>query len=117
MFSALGLQAIRAVWEDRLLKIHPEDLGCTPGVKFISAAIGRAHTILVASNGACFSAGLNSSGQVSREAVFFSGKDGTYRSVAVSSVVSPFALKFRRLRRSWERGSMRVTGRSTPAAV
>ena len=77
--SALGLQAISAVWEagrlggwkdGPLLKTRPEDLGCPPGVKFTSAATVRAHTTLVASNGACFSAGLNSSEQVSRERQF-----------------------------------------------
>ena len=47
------------------MKIRPEDLGCAASVKFVFAATGRAHTVLVASDGACFSAGLNTSGQVS----------------------------------------------------
>jgi len=55
------------------MKIRPEDLGCPTGVKFVSAATGRAHTILVASDGACFSAGLNNSGQVSREEISSGG--------------------------------------------
>ena len=52
------------------MKIRPEDLGCAANVKFTSAATGRAHTVLVASDGACFSAGLNTSGQVSAERRF-----------------------------------------------
>jgi alpha-tubulin suppressor-like RCC1 family protein len=51
------------------MKIRPEDLGCASSVKFVFAATGRAHTVLIASDGACFSAGLNSSGQVSGEEI------------------------------------------------
>lgn len=59
------------------MKIRPEDLGCAASVKFVSAATGRAHTILIAGDGACFSAGLNASGQVSRQEVSSCGKNGT----------------------------------------
>ena len=59
------------------MKIRPEDLGCAASVKFVSAATGRAHTVLVASDGSCFSAGLNTSGQASRQEVSSCGKNGT----------------------------------------
>ena len=59
------------------MKIRPEDLGCAPSVKFVSAATGRAHTVLVASDGACFSAGLNTSGQASRHENYLRGRNGT----------------------------------------
>jgi alpha-tubulin suppressor-like RCC1 family protein len=62
--SALGLPGVTAVWEESPLKIRPVDLGLPDGVMFTSAATGRAHTLLVASDGSVWSAGLNSSGQV-----------------------------------------------------
>lgn len=63
--AALGLPTVAAVWEESPLKISPQDLGAAPGTKFIHAATGRSHTLLVGSDGTCWSAGGNSSGQVS----------------------------------------------------
>lgn len=63
--SALGLPGVTAVWEESPLKIRGIDLGLPEGVGFVNAATGRAHTLLVASDGSVWSAGLNSSGQVS----------------------------------------------------
>ena len=81
--SGAALRPPRSVYRrsapsGRPLKIRPEDLGCRPAVRFVSVATGRAHAALVVSSGACFSAGFNSNGQVSREAVCSSGKNGTY---------------------------------------
>jgi len=63
--SALGLPGVTAVWESAPLKIRPKDLGLLDGVRFVHAATGRAHSLLVASDGSVWSAGLNTSGQVS----------------------------------------------------
>ncbi|PVF92999.1 RCC1/BLIP-II protein [Serendipita vermifera] len=61
--SALGIPNVAAVWEESPIKIRPTDLGAQPGCKFIHAATGRAHTLLVGSDGSVWSAGINSSGQ------------------------------------------------------
>lgn len=66
-YSALGLPMTAAVWEESPLKIRPTDLGAQPGVKFVHAATGRAHTLLVASDGQVWSAGINTSGQCGHE--------------------------------------------------
>jgi hypothetical protein len=63
--AALGLPMVAAVWEESPLKISPQDLGATRGTKFVHAATGRSHTLLVGSDGSIWSAGGNSSGQVS----------------------------------------------------
>jgi alpha-tubulin suppressor-like RCC1 family protein len=62
--SALGLPNVAAVWEEVPVKIRPSDLGAQPGCKFIYAATGRAHTLLVGSDGTVWSAGINTNGQV-----------------------------------------------------
>ncbi|KAG8870194.1 hypothetical protein FRC20_000247 [Serendipita sp. 405] len=61
--SALGLPTTAAIWEDGPLKIRPIDLGAEQGVKFVHAATGRSHTLLVSSDGNVWTAGSNSSGQ------------------------------------------------------
>lgn len=63
--AALGLPMVAAVWEESPLKISPQDLGAAAGTKFVHAATGRSHTLLVGSDGSVWSAGANSSGQVS----------------------------------------------------
>ncbi len=67
--SSLGLPGVTAVWESAPLKIRPKDLGLPDGVKFVHAATGRAHTLLVANDGSVWSAGLNTSGQVSQSSI------------------------------------------------
>ncbi|KAG8808756.1 hypothetical protein FRC17_003795, partial [Serendipita sp. 399] len=65
--SALGLPGTAAIWEDGPLKIRPIDLGAEQGVKFVHAATGRSHTLLVSSDGNVWTAGSNSSGQCGHE--------------------------------------------------
>lgn len=45
-------------------RITPQMLGAPRGVTFVHAGLGRAHTLLVGSNGEVWTAGTNAYGQV-----------------------------------------------------
>lgn len=44
--------------------VRPTDLGAPKGTKFVHAACGRNHTLLVGSDGSVWAAGQNNLGQV-----------------------------------------------------
>lgn len=63
--SALGVNNLDAVSENAPRKVRPSDLGSsTKDARFVDAACGRNHTLLVASDGNVYSAGVNTFGQV-----------------------------------------------------
>lgn len=62
--SALGVVDAEYVSENAPLCLKPTDLGAAPGTKFVYAAGGRNHTLLVGSDGSVWAAGANSLGQV-----------------------------------------------------
>ncbi|EDR07538.1 uncharacterized protein LACBIDRAFT_250496, partial [Laccaria bicolor S238N-H82] len=64
--SALGLPASTTeyVSENAPKEVKPQDLGAAPGVRFVHAACGRNHTLLVGSCGTVWAAGANTLGQV-----------------------------------------------------
>lgn len=45
-------------------KLTPQEVGASKGVKFVNAACGRSHTVLVGSDGQVWTSGVNNSGQV-----------------------------------------------------
>ncbi|KAG6841010.1 hypothetical protein C0991_002640 [Blastosporella zonata] len=70
-FGALGIPPATAggdeyVSENAPMRILPSDLGAKEGTRFVSAACGKNHTLLVSSDGSVWSAGQNNLGQVSR---------------------------------------------------
>ena len=52
--------------EDAPIRLSPQDVGASKGTKFVHAACGRSHTLLVGSDGQIWSAGANNMGQVKR---------------------------------------------------
>jgi alpha-tubulin suppressor-like RCC1 family protein len=53
------------VSENAPRKLTATDLGAPAGTKFVHAACGRGHSLLVGSNGHVWTAGMNNMGQVS----------------------------------------------------
>ncbi|TCD61797.1 hypothetical protein EIP91_007883 [Steccherinum ochraceum] len=49
--------------ENAPVRLTPQDIGAPKGTKFVNAALGRNHTLLVGSNGQFWSAGVNQAGQ------------------------------------------------------
>lgn len=64
-FSALGVAGVDFVSENAPHCIKPTELGAAKGTKFVHAACGRNHTLLVGSDGSVWAAGQNNLGQVS----------------------------------------------------
>ena len=64
--SCLGVHAsaVPVISERTPRKLRPSHLGAPSSAKFVNAACGRAHTLLVDDNGDVWSAGLNTLGQV-----------------------------------------------------
>jgi alpha-tubulin suppressor-like RCC1 family protein len=62
--SALGIPNVDAVSENSPKKLQAVDLGAPKGTKFVDAACGRGHSLLVGSDGEVWSAGINNLGQV-----------------------------------------------------
>lgn len=62
-FSCLGVEGIDAVSESAPLKLRASDLGAEDHTRFVDAACGRNHTLLIASDGTCWTAGANNLGQ------------------------------------------------------
>ncbi|KAF5379474.1 hypothetical protein D9615_006654 [Tricholomella constricta] len=66
-FGALGIPPGPAgdeyVSENAPMRIRPSDVGAATGTRFVHAACGRNHTLLVGSDGSVWSAGQNNLGQ------------------------------------------------------
>ncbi|KII83393.1 hypothetical protein PLICRDRAFT_180473 [Plicaturopsis crispa FD-325 SS-3] len=60
---ALGSPKDDAIWEDAPKHLTAEDLGAPEGTKFVHAACGRNHALLVGSGGEVWTAGANNLGQ------------------------------------------------------
>ncbi|EJU03844.1 RCC1/BLIP-II [Dacryopinax primogenitus] len=58
------------------LRLLPTDVGAAPGTKFVYAACGRAHSVLVGDEGSVWTAGLNAHGQCGHPA---GGEMGTWK--------------------------------------
>lgn len=57
-------EAIDAISENAPMRLNPVHLGSPQGTKFVDAACGRNHTLLVGSDGQVWTAGANPLGQV-----------------------------------------------------
>lgn len=55
-----------SISEDTPRRVLPTDLGAEEGTRFVQAACGRSHSLLVGDDGQVWSAGANNLGQVSR---------------------------------------------------
>jgi alpha-tubulin suppressor-like RCC1 family protein len=64
--SALGVGKEEVISENAPEKLEATDLGAAEGTKFVDAACGRNHSLLVGSDGHVWSAGKNDLGQVSK---------------------------------------------------
>jgi alpha-tubulin suppressor-like RCC1 family protein len=69
--SALGIPNADVISENAPRKLIPADLGAADGTKFVHAACGRNHSLLVGSDGEVWSAGTNNLGQVCASFVRF----------------------------------------------
>lgn len=63
-FSCLGVSDVDYISENAPIPITPMELGASKGTKFVHAACGRNHTVLVGSDGTVWAAGANTVGQV-----------------------------------------------------
>lgn len=70
-FSALGVPTVEYISENAPRLINPSDLGAPSGTRFIHAACGRNHTLLVGSDGTVWAAGQNNLGQVAGNLIYF----------------------------------------------
>ncbi|KAJ3515499.1 hypothetical protein NMY22_g14437 [Coprinellus aureogranulatus] len=61
--SCLGVVDVEYVSENAPVCLKPTDLGAPAGTKFVHAACGRNHTVLVGSDGTVWAAGANTLGQ------------------------------------------------------
>lgn len=61
--SALGVLGEDAISEDTPRRVLPTDLGAEEGTRFVHAACGRSHSLLVGDDGLVWSAGANNLGQ------------------------------------------------------
>ncbi|KXN84132.1 hypothetical protein AN958_00402 [Leucoagaricus sp. SymC.cos] len=61
--SCLGVSGEDYISENAPRKVKPSELGAPKGIKFVHAACGRNHTLLVGSDGSIWSAGVNNLGQ------------------------------------------------------
>lgn len=61
---ALGLTSVDMISENEPKRLRATDLGAQPGTRFVHAACGRSHSLLVDSQGQVWSAGANNFGQV-----------------------------------------------------
>ncbi|PPQ94709.1 hypothetical protein CVT25_009564 [Psilocybe cyanescens] len=62
-FSCLGVSDVEYISENAPRLVKATDLGAPKGTKFVHAACGRNHTLLVASDGSVWAAGQNNLGQ------------------------------------------------------
>jgi len=66
--SALGVVDTDYVSENAPICLKATDVGAQPGTKFVTAACGKNHTLLVGSDGSVWASGANQVGQVRRTA-------------------------------------------------
>lgn len=64
---ALGVAGKDVISENAPIKLTAHKLGASNDTKFVNAACGRNHTLLVGSDGQLWSAGANNMGQVSKQ--------------------------------------------------
>ncbi|GLB41420.1 putative regulator of chromosome condensation (RCC1) repeat [Lyophyllum shimeji] len=62
-YCALGIAGDEYISENAPMRVVPADLGAGKGTRFVHAACGRNHTLLVGSDGNVWSAGQNNLGQ------------------------------------------------------
>ncbi|KAF5362181.1 hypothetical protein D9756_002116 [Leucocoprinus leucothites] len=62
-FSCLGVSGEEYISENAPRMVKASELGAAKGTKFVHAACGRNHTLLVGSDGSVWSAGVNNLGQ------------------------------------------------------
>ena len=62
--SCLGVANVDAVSENAPRRLVPQEIGAPKSTRFVHAALGRNHTLLVGSEGQLWSAGANHAGQV-----------------------------------------------------
>ena len=62
--AALGVPNVEYLSENAPRMLRPSELGASEGTRFVQAACGRNHTLLVGSDGSLWTAGANSLGQV-----------------------------------------------------
>ncbi|KAF8075359.1 regulator of chromosome condensation 1/beta-lactamase-inhibitor protein II [Lyophyllum atratum] len=62
-FGCLGIAGDEYVSENAPMRVEPGDVGAGKGVRFVGAACGRNHTLLVGSDGSVWAAGQNNLGQ------------------------------------------------------
>ncbi|KZT69242.1 RCC1/BLIP-II protein [Daedalea quercina L-15889] len=61
--SALGVASVEAISENAPMHLTARELGAPKGTRFVYAACGRSHTLLVGSGGQLWTAGANQLGQ------------------------------------------------------
>ncbi|TFK37496.1 regulator of chromosome condensation 1/beta-lactamase-inhibitor protein II [Crucibulum laeve] len=79
--SALGVSGEEYISENAPRAVKPTDLGAPKGTKFVHAACGRNHTLLVGSDGGLWTAGANNLGQCGHNAC---PEISTFKAVNVS---------------------------------
>ncbi|KAJ7594389.1 regulator of chromosome condensation 1/beta-lactamase-inhibitor protein II [Mycena floridula] len=62
-YSCLGIVGVEFVSENGPVRLRASELGAPKGTRFVRAACGRNHTILVTSDGNVYTAGVNALGQ------------------------------------------------------
>ena len=62
--SCLGVSGVDAISENAPRRVVPQELGAPKSTRFVHAALGRNHTLLVGSEGQVWTAGANHAGQV-----------------------------------------------------
>ena len=62
--SALGVPQVEYLSENAPRLVRPSEIGASKGTRFVEAACGRNHTLLVGSDGNLWTAGANNLGQV-----------------------------------------------------
>ncbi|KIM60123.1 hypothetical protein SCLCIDRAFT_16396 [Scleroderma citrinum Foug A] len=79
---ALGLTSVDMISENEPKRLRAAELGAQPGTRFVHAACGRSHTLLVDNQGQVWSAGANNFGQcgfpASPQILAFKTVDGPY---------------------------------------
>lgn len=60
----MGIAGVDMISENAPRRILASDLGAPNGTRFVHAACGKNHTLLVGSDGQVWSAGMNNTGQV-----------------------------------------------------
>lgn len=72
--SALGVVGVESISENAPRRLTAQELGAPKGTRFVHAACGKNHTLLVGSGGQLWTAGANQAGQVSARVSFSLGQ-------------------------------------------